>query len=389
MKIRQIPLLSCLFILIGLAACSRQNEFVAPPPPQVEVVAPVVKDVTVYVEHPARTGASLRVEIRARVRGLLKTVNFKAGQYVKKDQLLFTIEPEEYQAAVATANGNLTQAIASLQLKETEYKRKKKVFEANQAVSELDVLKAEADVKVAKAVIEVQKAALANAQRELKYTKLAAPMAGRVSRTNVDRGSLVGASDPTFLTTVIQDDPIFVNFDVNERQILRFLGSRPGEGNEFKLPDLELLLTLSDGKQYPHKGKFNFLDNTVNTETGTIRVRAEFENKDGALAAGLFVRVGVPRTLEKAVLVPKIAIQRDLGGSYVLMTGEANKVVRRNVKPTEYSEGDLKILEPFDEAAQSGLKPDDQVIVSNLQRVRAGIVVSVSKQTPAKPKRKD
>ncbi len=388
MKIRQIQIISCLFALLGIAGCGKPNEFVAPPPPAVDVMSPIVKDVLVHIDFPARTEASLRVEIRARVRGFMKTMDFEAGQYVKKGQQLFTIEKEEYEAAVATANGNLSQAIAELELKKTEYTRKDNVFKKNQAVSELDVLKAEAEVKVAEAVIEINKAALSNAKRELSYTNITAPMAGRISLQEVDQGSLVGASDPTLLTNVIQDNPIYVNFDINERQLLPFLERlRSQEGKKPKATEKELRLILSDGTEYSGKGKFNFIDNAVNTNTGTVKVRAEFKNEEGSLAAGLFVRIGIPKKIEKAVLIPEMAIQRDLGGSYVLLVGDANKVERRNVKPTEFSEGDLKILEPFDEASNLGLKPDDRVVVSNLQRVRAGIEVSLSEKekAPAKP----
>jgi len=302
------------------------------------------------------------------------------GQFVKKDSVLFKIEPEQFEAAVTAAEGNLAKAKADLEIAETNAKRRRDAFERNQAVSEIDVLSAEAEQAAAEAAVSIADAALADAKRDLSYTAILSPVAGRASRDLVDVGNLVGAGESTLLTTVIQDDPVYFNFEVNERTILPFLKNRPNsEAPEINTDVGETLqLTLSDGTRYPLPGKLDFIDNAVDPESGTVGVRAVFKNPEGALADSLFARIGIPEVIENAVLVPRATVQRDLGGSFILVVGEDNKVSRRVVIPTAFTIDEERIIEPFDEEAGTGIKPDDRIVVSNLQRARPGIEVAPS-----------
>ncbi|MDF1823664.1 MAG: efflux RND transporter periplasmic adaptor subunit [Verrucomicrobiales bacterium] len=372
-----------LFILICsalLSGCGKKNEFVAPPAPEVEVQAPLIGKTTVYSEVSGRTEASSRVEIRARVVGFLKSTEFAAGQFVKEGQLLFTIEPEQFEAQVRTATGNLDKAKADLEIKTANFKRREQASSSG-AVSELDVLSAAADMKAAKAAVSIAEAALMDAKRDLSYTQVHAPISGRISDSRVDQGNLVG-SDATLLTVIVSVKPIYVNVEFNEREALPYLADMPNEknptgrgGKDGTAKNKKIELILSDGSVHDELGRFDFVDNTINKESGTIRSRILFENAGGRLADGLFGRIRIPETIPDAVQVPSNVIQRDIGGSFVLLADEENKVVRRTVIPTLFSLGSMKIIESFDESAGTGLRPDDRLIVSNLQRAREGIVI--------------
>jgi RND family efflux transporter MFP subunit len=359
---------------IFATACGEKNTFVPPPPLEVEVITPQVGPVTVYLEMPGRTVSFARAEVRARVKGFLKEVKFKPGSSVKAGDPLFMIEPEQFLAGLETAKGQESKARADLEIATTNFEKRKQAS-ASGAVSQIDVAAAEAEMKAAAAAVKIAEAAVRDAERDLSYTAITSPMDGRVSKSEVDVGNLVGADGATLLTTVVQDHPIYVEFEVNERDILKELPKRrlmdeTGTPTRGKIP---VRLTLSDGAVYPVEGRIDFLDNAVDPNTGTIRARAVFENPDGALASGLFVRVGIPvprlaAAEAQAIRVPAEVVQRDLGGSYVLVAGEGGRVERRPVETTGFRDGNDQIL-------ASGLTTADQLIVTHLQKIRAGAVV--------------
>lgn len=363
---------------ILLSGCGEENQFIPPPPPEVGVLSPLIETATVYSEYAGRTSGSARVEIRARVTGFLKETHFNAGNFVKKGQLLFTIEPEQFEAAVSTSEGNLAKAKADLEIATTNWKRRKKAFEETGAISEIDVLSADADRKAAEAGVAIADASLSNAKRDLGYTEIHAPVSGRISNARVDQGNLVGAADPTLLTDIITVRPIYFNFEVGEREVLRYLTDMPNAENpdgSGKGKELALELVLADSSTFGETGRFDFVDNAVNPDSGTLKARALFENTGGLLADGLFARIRIPEEVENAVQVPSMAIQRDLGGSFVLAVDESGMVGRRTVFPTPLSVGSMKIIEPFDETKGTGLQASDRFVISNLQRAREGIKV--------------
>lgn len=381
-------LVAVIFVATAAIGCAKKNQFVAPPPPEVGVESPVIETTTVYIEYAGRTSASSRVEIRARVKGFLEEIHFGDGQFVKKDDKLFTIEQAQFESAKATAEAKLASEQAKLEIAEVNLQKRQDANERSKArgdglaISDIEVKSSEADVKSAKAAVDIAQAALDDATRDLdEYTVIRAPMDGRVSSALVDKGNLVGAADPTLLTDIVTVQPIYFEFEGSEREALRYLKDMPnaenptgsGEGKDKKLQ-----LILADGTLFGEEGRFDFVDNAVNPETGTIRLRAAFENTEGLLVDGLFGRIRIPEEVKGAVLVPASAIQRDLGGSFVMVVDSENKVERRVVIPTSLSVDDKKIINAFDEETGTGLKAEDRFVVSNLQRVREGMRVRIA-----------
>jgi len=364
--------------LLLLSGCAQKNEFQAPPPPSVSVQAPLQKDVTIYSAYPGRLEARDTVEIRARVKGYLKTINFKDGQWVKKGDLLFTIEPEEYEAAVKSAEAKLAQAQATQKLADTTLQRTKKAYQTK-AVSELDVLSAEANLQSAEAQVSEAQAALDNAKRNLSYTQILAPMDGRLFRRTLSVGNIVGDGSSTLLTELIAESPIDAYFNVDERRISRFLDQKGVGGKHALKAAPPLSLELADGTVYAQKGTLDYFDPTVDPETGTLRARAVFPNEDHRLVPGFYGKILLPHKIKDALLVPKIAVSRDMRGNYLLVVNKENKVESRYVDLGEETD-EYQIIE-------KGLSVKDRVIVDGIQRARPGIEVQITpKSTPSSAK---
>jgi len=354
--------------LLFTFGCAPKNEFKAPPPPEVTVQNPEQRSVTVYTAFPGRLEAFNEVEIRARVKGFLKSIDFTDGQHVNQGDLLFTIEPDEYQAAVKSAEAKLYQAQASLKLANTRYQKNQNAYKTK-AVSELDLLSAEAEMQSAEAAVLEAQAALDNAQRNLSYTEIKAPMNGRIGRRSLSVGNVVGDSGSTELTTLVAEAPIDVFFTVDERALLPFLsigvsGSAPGE----KMPPVKL--ELADGTMHTEEGIINYIDPKIDPATGTLRARAVFANTEVKLIPGLYAKILIPETIENAILVPDLAIQRDMAGSFVLVVNDDNKVESRYITTGVLTEKSRIVTE--------GLTIADRVIVEGLQRARPGIPVRIA-----------
>ncbi len=367
----RLPLL--FLILAAAGGCTRsqgQNGGAppAPPPPVVEVSLPVTRDVTDYEDFPGRTEAVNAIEVRARVTGYLSKVYFKEGTDVHEGDVLVEIDPRPYQAEVDRTEANLVQSQAHLRRTETDFERANRLLHQG-AVSKEEYDRIAGDRAEAAAAVGVARANRDLALLNLSFTKVRCPIDGRISRRFIDPGNLVKA-DETALTMLVSLDPMYAYFDVDERTALR-LRRLMREGKVQWSPDagLPVSLGLADEAGHPRQGTVNFADNRVDPDTGTWRLRGLFANADGALTPGLFVRIRLPLGQPyRALLVPEQALGTDQGQKFVYVVGADKKVQNRQVKVGRIHDG-LRVI-------QEGIKPDEQVIVSGLQRVRQGVEVN-------------
>ena len=356
-------------------ACTQQNEYVNPPAPAVSTAQPLEKEVIDYLEFTGTTQAFEAVEIRARVSGFLQEIHFTPGTMVKQGDLLFVIDPREYQAEVHAAEAEIRSAKAQQQRATIELKRAQKLFK-QKAGAEADVVKWRGERDVARADVARAQAKLERARLDLSYTRVTAPLSGRVSRNYVDGGNLVGEGEPTLLTVITRYDPMYVYFNLNERDLLKVMAmyrERIAEkdvdpatesSSEAEIP---VFLGLANEEGYPHEGILDFAETGVDPGTGTLQLRAVFANpgKAPVLVPGLFARVRMP--IEKranALLVTERAIGSDQSGRYLLAVSSESVVEKRPIRVGQLVDG-LRVIE-------EGLQPGEWVVVNGLQRSRPG-----------------
>ncbi len=340
------------------------------PPPEVTVSKPVRQQVTRYLDYTGTVSAIESVDVRARVAGFLDKINFQPRAKVKAGELLFVIDPRQYQAMVEQAQAKLEAQKASLGLAQVEQEKAKRL-ESKEAISELKMLEATAKRDVAKAEVDKAQADLDDAKLNLDYSQVKSPINGRVARNLVDVGNLVGANEKTLLTTVVNDESVYVYFNVSELDLLPLIRKTISE-DAGPAPDEKptpVFVGLADEQGYTHEGRLDFADTRVDASTGTIQVRAVLPNPKGLLFPGMFVRVRVPISKADAFLVPDVAVMADQGGRYVLVVDKENIVHHRRVKVGQDVER-MRVIE-------EGLTADDRVIVNGMQRARPG-----SKVTP-------
>ncbi len=357
-----------------LSGCDRNViDAAAPPPPAVTVATPVRMDAPLWVEFTGTTAALQTAEIRARVEGYLLAKKFEDSQVVAEGQILFLIDPSLYQAGVDRTVADLAQRQAQLAQAEWDLKQVTQLAERG-ASTEKEVQDRTTDLALADASVKAAEAAVQKAQLDLDYTKVRSPIAGRVSRNLVDVGNLVGASERTLLTTVVQMDKLHVYFNISERLLMQYLAA--DDKSDRQNPSTPFWIRLAHEEGYPHEGVLDYVDNTVDEATGTLEVRGEVPNDDGLLFPGAFVRVRLSAgTRENAVLVSERALGTDLGGKYVLVVvGEANIVEQRPVTIGALIDG-MRVVE-------EGLTGDERYIVDGLQRARPGLPVNPKMQNP-------
>jgi len=352
---------------------------VEPPPPQVTVATPVIQDVTSYLEFTGTTAAIDYAEARARVAGVLESLHFTPGTYVEQGDLLFVIDPRQYEAELQAAEAELASARADEILAQTELARAKELYKKS-AGAESDIVKWQGQLGTARAAILRAEAKIEIAELNVEYTQVAAPISGRVGREQVDLGNLVGNGEATLLTEITRFNPMYVYFNLNERDLLRVLKlykekiQRDGINTTsvyIQEAQLPVYMGLANEEGYPHEGVFEFAESAVDTGTGTMELRGIFANDEQppALLPGLFARIRVPvASRADMLLVTERAVARDQGGAYLLVVSSENKVERRSVVTGRLIDGLIVIKE--------GLRKDDRVVVEGVQRARPGRMVA-------------
>jgi membrane fusion protein, multidrug efflux system len=353
--------------LVLLAACKKQeNAYVAPPPAQVGVALPLRQTVTPYLDLTGNTVAVNSVDLEARVEGFLQEIDYQDGDAVAKGKTLFVIEPAPFKAKLEQAQAKVQSLQAERVYAQAElvrytglagqgYAQQQKADEARAKRDSLD-----ADILDAKAGVSL-------AAINLSYTDVTAPFEGIVTNHLQSVGALVGVTGPTQLATIVQIDPIWVTFNLSEQDVLRIRANMAKHGYTLKeIGEVPVEIGLMIEQGYPHKGKLDYVAPEVDPSTGTLLVRGIFENKDHRLLPGLFARVRVPLIGQKgeALLVPDQVLGTNQAGRYVLVVNQANEVEQRKIEVGQLF-GDLRQV-------TNGLKPDDRVVVSNLQRAIPG-----------------
>lgn len=396
----------------GIAGCAKENAYQPPPPQEVVVAYPVKDSVRSHIEQTGTAQASGRVELRARVKGFLKQRKFKDGDAVKAEQLLFVIDEEpfkikvqqstarqsEAEAMLAKAQQSKAREISEAQLKldeaelalaKIQERRTRELF-ATKALTREDLDRSEAALKkveaqvlsdqanfeqakadydsnilTAQAMLDAAKADVEMAKVDLGYCRITSPIDGLINAREFDEGNYVGEGLSTVLATVVKVDPIYAFITPNEGDLGRILA---GHDHDYRTHPIPMELGLGSQSGYPLSGKVDYIDPSVDTGTGTIRVRGTFDNDGLKIKPGLFVRIRIPAELQKDVLlVPDKSLGEDQGGSYVLVVGEGEKVVRRTVVPGIEVDG-MRVV-----SGSVGLQ--DRVVVDGLLRARPGAVV--------------
>jgi RND family efflux transporter MFP subunit len=357
----------------ALGACGQSNTYVAPPPPKVTVAKPVEQQVTRYFEATGNTAAINSANLVARVQGFLTEISYTDGAAVKKGDHLFTIEPEPYQLKLQQAQAAEAAAQATVVQTQADFERQQELVQ-RQAASKATFDTATANRDNAKAKLLQAQADTKQAQINLDYTRVVAPFDGIATARQVSIGELVGGTGTQVLATIVQLDPIYVNFTASERDVLHvrdMLNKRGQKAVDLLGTPIEVGLQTDAG--YPHKGKLDYIAPTVNQGTGTLAARAELPNESRLMLPGFFVRVRVPLEDTPALLVPSVALGADQAGRYVLTVNADNTIEQRKVEVGP-SVGPLAVIE-------SGLKAEDRVVVAGVLRAIPGQKVDPQMQT--------
>ncbi len=361
-----------MFVAVGLAGCGEPAAQQAgpPPAPAVTVATPATRKVIDQDEYVGRFVAIDEVNVRARVSGYLDKIHFTDGQTVKEGDLLFTIDQRPYKIALDQANANLAQARANLDFAKADLERAKTLLEDrnSNAISKQTFDQRTQAERTATATVQSQEAQVRAAQLDLVFTEVRSPVTGVIGDRRVSVGNYVSAgsgASPTLLAVIVSTDPIRFEFTIDEASLLRYL--RRKRGADIKGDPVEL--KLIDDKGFLHKGKLDFLNNMIDPQTGTIRGRAVFDNKQGLFRPGMFARIRLEASDPyEALVVPDDAIGTEQVKKFVFVVGPDNKVAQKFVTLGQLVDG-MRVI-------REGLTPDDKVVVNGLMRVRPGVTVA-------------
>ena len=370
---RSSPTLIIFLILAAPVACSKTEAPPPPPPPEVQVAEVVQKDMPIYIELVGATLGSQDVEIRARVEGYLASINFTEGSFVKKGQLLYRIDPQEFQEALAQAEGNVATARARLEKTNNDVARYKPLA-AQQAISQQELDNALSAQEGAKAQVAAYDAVVAKAKLDLAYTNITAPVDGLIGTTQKKAGSLVGRGENTLLNTISQINPILFRCAIAEAEYLRL--ARLGDRNRAAIEkQFGVELILADGSVFNHKGRLDAVERAVDPTTGTLTGQFIFPNPERILRPNQYGRARfVTEVKEDALLVPQRAMQ-EIQGLYSVMVVKPDATVEQRMVKADERIGNLWLI-------KSGVKPGEKVIVDGIQKVRPGIQVTVKMAKP-------
>ena len=364
-------LLTCMAMLLMACDQNQPQQQMEMPPPQVTIANPLVKEVTDWDEFTGRLYAVESVEIRPRVSGYLQSVNFVEGSIVNEGDLLYVIDPRPYQAVLDQARADVTRAKAALDLAENDLARAERLYQSR-AISEEEVDSRSNQKREALASLEAARATVQEAELNVEFTHIKAPITGRISRTRITAGNLVTGGDfeSTLLTTIVSLDPVYVYFTADEQAVLHYTRmDMAGTRKSSRVTPNPIYLRLADEEEYLHKGQMDFVDNQIDLATGTMRARAIVDNPDYLLVPGMFADVRLlGEGPYQALLIPDTAINIDQTIRFVFVVGENNTVERRQIKPGRMFEG-LRVI-------REGLNPDDKIIINGIQRVRAGMQIT-------------
>lgn len=373
--------LTFLFVFIFafiFAGCSKDKSGVPGvaaqmPPTPVKVFKVEAKDTPYYETYIAQAEGSRAVEVRAQVSGILKTKNYEAGRYINAGDLMFTIEPDTYQAMVTQAQGTLAQANARLIEARQNYDRTKNLYKES-AVSQKDYDTAVATFDAAKATVESAQAALSDSRIKLGYTYVTSPVSGYASKANFSEGNLISVSNTTPLTVVNTVDPIYVNFAIPASSLNSWRNMMAA--GKMKIDNYTVELILEDGSIFGQIGDVIFLDKRVEASTGDIQARAEFKNPNTIVLPGQYVKAKlIGNTLLKALVIPQKALLQLKTGSFVVIVNKEGKA--------EYRPVTLGLNLGNDFLVDSGLSHGDTIIVEGVNKVMNGATVSPMPDTPA------
>jgi len=364
--------------LIAPTVLAQQPAGQARPPASVTIVEVKPQDTPEVSEFTGKTASSRQVEIRARVEGYLDKIAYTEGSLVKNGQLLFQLDPNQFKAALASAKATLAQQQALLTNADLTLKRVRPLTKQN-ALSQQDLDNAVSNQLSAQAQVQAAQASVETAQLNLGYTTIKSPLNGLSGSSNFREGSLITPGSNSLLTTLVQLNPMWVNFGVGENEMLKFRSQlESGQLKQASEDKWGVQLLLADGSKYPQKGRLIFMDPVVNAETGTYNIRAEVPNPDSQLRPGQFVRVQLQGVFRpNAIMVPQRAVMQGPNGKFVYVVSSDNTA---QTKPIEVGDwyGDQWIV-------NSGLASGDKVVVDGAVRLQPGVPVQIQPASPAKP----